>query len=459
MENIKEEHEWLPGAIYQCPPLPGTFSSSDHESMSSSGSSTSSSFNSDPGSEPAADNETDRSTSPDRSVEGEEETTSPQCKQPTDPTAAKLASQLLAAQHRQNLHGSFQTYGAPQQSIRPPNQSHLPSQVLNTRPPQHIHHRSPSPPENETNLTGYEALASRLSTNTTTGTPALVPIYRKFEHLNHRIILLLQDEVSELEEQLRHLDALDMQARSHYVSPGSNDVHVYPASRRAAARQGGELEWHRADLVNRISWKLSQYNQALTSFNSVTRDLGKPESEDVERYREYLERERPVVQEETRWLETEGDLVVLGGKGTGTDGFDGSGGRGGGGVGRRHLGLQGQGRVERNSICEAKREGKVTIDPAAQCQTIAIALAVAVLLPILTFTVIPGFLGRMTVVVLVSAGTVGALFQMAPINQPGFAGRDLVGKDVIGRELFGKELVGCAMVYGVVMCIIAGVMA
>lgn len=76
-------------------------------------------------------------------------------------------------------------------------------------------------------------------------------------------------------------------------------------------------------------------------------------------------------------------------------------------------------------------------------QGLAVAVAVAVLVPILTFSVIPGFIGRMTVVGLVAAGVVFALMQAG----------------AIGRDCLGRDVLVCGGVYGGVMFIIAGIMA
>jgi hypothetical protein len=78
-----------------------------------------------------------------------------------------------------------------------------------------------------------------------------------------------------------------------------------------------------------------------------------------------------------------------------------------------------------------------------QLFSLAIAIAAAVLVPILTFAVIPGFIGRMTVVMLVALGIMGAMVQS------GVAGRDLVG----------TEGAVCVGIYGIGMMIIAGVVA
>lgn len=80
------------------------------------------------------------------------------------------------------------------------------------------------------------------------------PIYRRFEALNHRLLLHLQDELSELEEQLHRLDTTDTQTRRLQSS-------ILPASRRAEFLVGGELQSHKTEILSKIAYKLGQYSE------------------------------------------------------------------------------------------------------------------------------------------------------------------------------------------------------
>jgi hypothetical protein len=388
--------------------------------MSSSGSS---SFHSDEGSERLADNETDRSTSPERSVKGEDDTARPDPAPHTDPAASKLASQILAAQHRQSLHGAFKSFGSPQMARGNVIQPHIPPKGLSPRLPQHMQQQS-VPRAEQIPITGYEALASKLS-NHGTKSSSIKPIYRKFERLNHRLLLHLQDELAELEEQLCMLDNADTQSRSRFDAKGT-EIRIFPASRREAAHAGGQLEWHKMELINKISFKLGQYNQVLTSFNKLTQELESPDVEAVKKYRHYLHNEKPIIENEMKFLDAAGDLVALGRKAPRAT------------------------EVERQEVAHSRKVhfgGEIprqAPSPSLNPRIIAIAVAAAVLIPILTFAVIPGFLGRMTVVMLVAMGTVGALCQS------GVAGRDMLGN---------VEWASCAVIYAGVMVVIAGVFA
>lgn len=109
-------------------------------------------------------------------------------------------------------------------------------------------------------IAGYELLASKLSEHPGDDLDRdnIRPIYRRFERLNHRILLHLQDEICELEEQLRTLDECIAQ-----MAPSDKDGHVQPASRRAEAQFGGPWHFQRRDLLGRIFLKLDQYSEQM----------------------------------------------------------------------------------------------------------------------------------------------------------------------------------------------------
>ena len=128
------------------------------------------------------------------------------------------------------------------------------------QPPQYQAH-VPASDVTRTTAAGYELLANKLSEtpkkgNTLRKIGKVVPMYRKFEHLNHRVLLHLQDEVCELEEELRYLDDSIMQ-----MSPRDEAGHAYPASRRGDARYGSELHYKRTELLGRIFQKIGQYSK------------------------------------------------------------------------------------------------------------------------------------------------------------------------------------------------------
>lgn len=76
---------------------------------------------------------------------------------------------------------------------------------------------------------------------------------------------------------------------------------------------------------------------------------------------------------------------------------------------------------------------------------VAIALAVAVLLPILTFSTIPGLVGRLIVVVLVGMSVAGSVVQSGSVGASAAGG-------------YSKDLFVSAAVYMGVMAVVAGVL-
>lgn len=139
----------------------------------------------------------------------------------------------------------------------PPSDQHLRSQTI----------ISPADPT-QTTLVGYEALAAKLSSSSVTpdepdDNPPLRPLYRKFEHLNHRVLLYLQDEITELESELRRYDEAIAQASAKALGQaGGKDTKQLPVSRRAEAKVGTEAHHRRVELLGRIYMKTGQYSES-----------------------------------------------------------------------------------------------------------------------------------------------------------------------------------------------------
>ncbi|KAL7918777.1 hypothetical protein ACQKWADRAFT_231849 [Trichoderma austrokoningii] len=281
-------------------------------------------------------------------------------------------------------------------------------------------------------LSGYELLVARL-TGSMTG-KKLAPIYRRFEALHHRLLLHMQDELTEMEEQLRNLDAADTQLRKHHGG-------IHPASRRLESNSSTDAIWRRRDLIKSIAEKLYQYNQVITSFNA-TYGLPEPSLQEVLAYQSYLRDFNPIVEGESQYLDFAGDLVNLGRR-------------------KRRpnsnppdepvspvshfpniLGFSpppsSQISNASSSIHAAESSSKLALN------RLAIALAVIVLAPIVSFAVIPGFVGRMTVVFLVGLGSAAALFQSGLLNS-------------VAEARSMTDWLLCVGVYGAVMAIIAGI--
>jgi hypothetical protein len=227
-------------------------------------------------------------------------------------------------------------YGTPEMARGSVKHPHFPPNALQPRLaapgqgyPKHLPRAEKLP------MTGYELVAAKLSCsdsgatrrgsniNSQSGESTIIrPIYRKFEALNHRLLLHLQDELSELEEQLHRLDTADTQTRRLQNC-------ILPASRRAEFVAGGELQWRKTDILGKIGFKLGQYSKhppflpqilagkqltiidhALDSLMKTT-SLPPASMSDIEDYRTYLATHNPIAEIETRFLDPTRDLICL----------------------------------------------------------------------------------------------------------------------------------------------------
>ncbi|KAL0936903.1 uncharacterized protein CTRU02_209119 [Colletotrichum truncatum] len=392
-------------------------------SAMSNASTASSSFQSDVFSE--LDHETDRSSSPDHSTYGG----SPNSMPGSMPGGfdAHLAA---AAQQRQR---EYRSYGTPEMPRGNANLPHIPPNALQPRLPG-THHGHPKhlPRAEKLPLTGYELIASKLCAGDSDRT-SIRPIYRRFEALNHRLLLHLQDELAELEEQLHRLDTADTQTRRLQNC-------FLPASRRQEALTAGELQWHKTDVLGKIGYKLGQYNHVLSSFKE-TQCLPGPDSRDIEYYRAYLANHNPIVEIETRFLDPTDDLVSLARPSSSYS---------------RDTDFSSD---ELRTPMPRKSAFRFTGPKAERIRKIqafllnsyplavAVAFAAAFLLPILTFAVIPGFVGRMAVVLLVAVGVALAVVQ---------AGIFGTGKNRTASQAATEGLMVSGIYVGV-MAVVAGI--
>lgn len=268
--------------------------------VSSSASSIASNSPSDASSDETVDTE---ATSPERSPDGDE---TPIARVPVDleKTFKKASREPPRGRRRTRTSTSGDAadrYGTPEMPRGTAKLPHIPASAgLTPRMPGHPVHVKHLPRAEKLPLSGYELLASSISsapapsssapsrlsalvgsqrfasrrssvasfattstssarsvaddTDAREGQANLKPIYRRFEALNHRMLLHLQDELSELEEQLHRLDTTDTQTRRL-------QSRILPASRRAEHLAGGELQWHKTDILGKIGYKLGQYSK------------------------------------------------------------------------------------------------------------------------------------------------------------------------------------------------------
>ncbi|TID22395.1 hypothetical protein E6O75_ATG11189 [Venturia nashicola] len=201
---------------------------------------------------------------------------------------------------------------SPAHFALPPQAPELPHRSAGYLHPQYPHAIPPPPPFHPDptlrTVAGYELLAAKLaeqSQENDGGEEVWTPVYRRFEQLNHRILLHLQDEISELEEELRIVDECIAQ-RTEMM-----EGEVPPASRRMEMRYGNEAHHRRTELLGRIFQKLGQYNQALSSYASASNNHSPAQSTHVSAYRAWMAEHEAVDEAESRFLEDEKDLMAL----------------------------------------------------------------------------------------------------------------------------------------------------
>ncbi|KAL5357731.1 hypothetical protein BJX96DRAFT_23709 [Aspergillus floccosus] len=213
---------------------------------------------------------------------------------------------------------------------------------------------------------GYGLLTWRLSSSTTDSKePRLPPLYRRFEDLNHRVLLHLQDEISQMEEDLRVLDDYE---EMHRVSTAEQEgSKKMPASRRmdVQAQVYSSLHYRREEVMGQLTHKIEQYNNALSAYSKVLQTLPSASEQDVTTYRSWMRKHTPIIAAETRFLDYAKDLVSL---------------------------------TPRPAAAAAAATAPSAMTPVYSAIVIASA---AILLPLLAFSMISEFSGRLLVVAVV----------------------------------------------------------
>ncbi|KAF2721036.1 hypothetical protein K431DRAFT_213132, partial [Polychaeton citri CBS 116435] len=143
-----------------------------------------------------------------------------------------------------------------------------------------------------------------LATELASAETQVKPLYRKFEYLNHRVLLHLQDELCELEEQLRVVDEIIAQ-----LSPLSTDSGMaVTASRRGDAVHGAEIHHQRTALLGKIFVKTEQYNRAMSAYTALCRGAVGAADDQIGTYRKWMDDHKPIHEMETKFLDHKQDL-------------------------------------------------------------------------------------------------------------------------------------------------------
>jgi Protein involved in mRNA turnover and stability len=155
-------------------------------------------------------------------------------------------------------HDSSRDSGAVHRPPLPPSPPRSPEDSL---------HRTPTKRRDPHALqepSGYGLLASHLTKSTSEESGSFPPLYRRFETVNHRVLLHLQDEISQMEEDLHLLDEYE---EMHRVDIAEQEgTKPLPASRRrdAQSQAYSSLHYRRMDLMSVLIQKTEQYSKFLS---------------------------------------------------------------------------------------------------------------------------------------------------------------------------------------------------
>ena len=168
------------------------------------------------------------------------------------PSAGKGQMELS---RQQTYHGSRDA-GAIHRPPLPPSPPRSPEESL--------HRTTPTKRRDSTEsqvLSGYGLLASHLTKSASEENGAFPPLYRRFESVNHRVLLHLQDEISQMEEDLHTLDEYE---EMHRIGTAEQEgTRPLPASRRrdSQAQVYSSLHYRRMDLMAALIQKTEQYSK------------------------------------------------------------------------------------------------------------------------------------------------------------------------------------------------------
>ncbi|CRL19328.1 unnamed protein product [Penicillium camemberti] len=202
-------------------------------------------------------------------------------------------------------HDSSRDSGAVHRPPLPPSPPRSPEDSLHRTPTKRRDSNASQEPS------GYGLLASHLTKSTSEESGSFPPLYRRFETVNHRVLLHLQDEISQMEEDLHMLDEYEEMHRLDIAE--QEGAKPLPASRRrdAQSQAYSSLHYRRMDLMSALIQKTEQYNNALSAYSKVLQTLPRASEQDITGYRTWMRDNKPVAGVETRFLIHDADLVSL----------------------------------------------------------------------------------------------------------------------------------------------------
>ncbi|KAG6040744.1 hypothetical protein E4U41_007255 [Claviceps citrina] len=231
---------------------------------------------------------------------------------------------------------------------------------------------------------GYHLLATKLSGDSCGQT--ISPIYRRFDALNHRLLLYMQDEITDLERQLISLEAKDTVKRSYAGG-------VIPASQRQDRWIDSSLAHQKTEILGLIGYKLSQYIQ----------DIPAPTWQDIDTYKSYLATSKLIVDDETRFLDASHDLISLNTQNLPVDDLNTTA-DGPTPIPKAAEEEQFNSYFKDNASSPSSRTDPVVTGKPNDALFVRLALSGSciVFVPIMIFSIIPSFVGRMAIVLLVT---------------------------------------------------------
>lgn len=170
--------------------------------------------------------------------------------------------------------------------------------------------------------------------------------------------------------------------------------------------------------------------------------MAEPSMNEVFSYKSYLTAINPLVEDESQFLDATDDLVNLGRRRRRSNGNPPDDPLSPMPRSSSLVGFPPPPSSQISNAGSSTHPGQNTTQPSLK--RLVLAMAMIVLAPIVCFSVIPGFVGRMTVVFLVGLGGAAALLQSGLFNS-------------VAEDRSTLDWVLCAGVYGGVMAVIAGI--
>ncbi|MCJ1477072.1 hypothetical protein MMC13_005743 [Lambiella insularis] len=148
---------------------------------------------------------------------------------------------------------------------------------------------------------GDKVTTSKMSLDKGASAP-VKPVYRKFESLNNRALLCLQDDISDLETRLHHIDQA--------IAAAGNDGKRKEMSANGEIDESRHLRWQRRELIGQILTNLDQYNRALSSYSDVTKQVNDAAPTDIEAYKAWMS-EHSSTNDTQNILDYHKDLITI----------------------------------------------------------------------------------------------------------------------------------------------------